>query len=83
MYVYAAFKATWSVRDFLFLLQNHVIRDKLHLSHIYVKTVKICFVYHLGVEIRRSKGCLTLFTRRPRGVFETVVGVAKCPEGNA
>ena len=41
------------------------------------------FLYHLGVENRRSKGCLTLFTHRPRGVFETVVGVAKSPEANA
>ena len=39
-------------------------------------------MYHLEVENRRSKGCLTLFTRRPQGVFETVVGVAKSP-GNA
>ena len=40
-------------------------------------------MYHLGVENRRSKGWLTLFTHRPRGVFENVVGVAKSPEGNA
>ena len=41
------------------------------------------FMYHLGVTNRRSKGCLTMFTHRPRDVFETVVGVAKTPEGNA
>ena len=40
-------------------------------------------MYHLGVEHRCSKGCLTLFTHRPRGVFETVVGVARSLEGNA
>ena len=40
-----------------------------------VKTVKICF----HVPFRR----LTLYTHRPRGIFETVVGVAKSPEGNA
>ena len=41
------------------------------------------FMYHLGVENRHSKGCLTLFTHRPQSVFKTVVGVAKSPEGNA
>ena len=35
------FKATWSVRGFLFVLQNHVIRYKLYLYYS-VKTVKIC-----------------------------------------
>ena len=39
-------------------------------------------MYHLGVENRSSKECLTLFTHRPRGVFETNVGEAKRP-GNA
>ena len=70
-------KATWSVRDFLFLLQNHVKRYELYLlSRKDSQSM-------LEVENRCSKGCLTLFIHRPRGVFETVVGVAKSPEGNA
>ena len=40
-------------------------------------------MYHLGVENRRNKGCVALFTHQPRGVFETVVGVTKSPEGYA
>ena len=40
-------------------------------------------MYHLEVDNRRSKGCLTLCTHRPRGVFETVEGVAESPQGNA
>ena len=55
----------------------------INYTYYSVKTVNYVFIYHLGGENRRSKGCLTLFTHRPRGVFETVVGVAKSPEGNA
>ena len=55
----------------------------INYTYYSIKTVKICFHVPFRVENKRSKGCLTLFTRRPRGVFETVVGVAKSPEGNA
>ena len=55
----------------------------INYTYYSVKPVKICFMYHLGVGNRHSKGCLTLFTHQRRGVFETVVGVAKSPEGNA
>ena len=55
----------------------------INYTYYSIKTIKIFFMYHLGVENRRSKGCLTLFTHQPRGVFETIVGVAKSPEGNA
>ena len=43
---------------------------------------KDVFMYHLGVE-NRAVRALNLCTRRPRGIFETVLGVAKSPEGNA
>ena len=36
-------KATWSVRGFLFLLQNHVIRYGINDTYYSVKPVKICF----------------------------------------
>ena len=53
------------------------------INYTYYSNIKICFHVPFGVENRRSKGCLTLFTHRPRGVFETDVGMAKIPEGNA
>ena len=66
--VIKSFKATWSVRGFL--LQNHVVRYKL---------------YRLskdGLKIDAVRA-LTLCTHRLRGIFETVEGMAKSPEGNA
>ena len=58
-------KATWSVRGFLFLLQNHVIWYKLYLlwrtGHRY-RPSKDVFMYHLGVENRRSNGAYFVYT---------------------
>ena len=74
-------RATWSV---CFYFYCKIMLYGINYTYYSGKTVKICFhVPFRGVENRRSNGCLTLFTHRPRGVFETVVGVAKSPEGNA
>ena len=78
------FKATWSFVAFYFYCK--IMLYGVNYTYYSVTPVKICFhlpfrgLTILGVENRRSKGYLT---HRPRGVFETVVGVAKSPEGNA
>ena len=55
----------------------------LNYTYYSVQTVKRCFHVPFRGWKWDAVRALTLCTHRPRGVFETVVGVAKSPDGNA
>ena len=70
------FNVTWSVRLFLFLLQNNVTRYKLYLLHRTERPTMFSCPILIFLN-RRIKGPLNQCTHRPRGVFKTIVVVAK------
>ena len=55
----------------------------INYTYYSILTVQRCFHVPFCFWNRRSKGALTHCTQWPQGVFESVVGMAKSPEGNA